>query len=509
MCNIFEKFRLNSKSVYMFETQSLYLSTTLPYVNSVPHIGHTFEFVLADVIVRYNRLKFGTENVFFNTGIDEHGQKVFQKAIELDKDPQAYCNEMAEKWIEFCKKFHISYDNFYRTSSLKHKAQVTEYFKDIKKYLYEKSYTGIYCHGCESFKTTKELIDSKCVDHPTLETKEISETNFFFQLSGFKGAVPPDILLDNTLKAELDFFVQNTEDISVSRENVTWGVQFPESSQTIYVWAEALLNYIFAAGYKKQPKVAHTQGVIDACFAFHQFEKWWSNSWIICGNDNLRFQALILPALLRSNGIPAPTKVLVHGTIQDKHGKKMSKSEGNVIDPIEQLEKYGLNPLRYYLVVGLNTFGSSSYSENDLILKYNNDIANGYGNLLTRTLHLMDIKNIDIDQSHVTEKFHINNLITAATEMFEAGNLRGAYNWIYNLVIGGNKTITEQRPFDKNCPNPSEILNNVYYILQKVSPFYQILFPDTAEAIETALLEKKKVNLFPKIIIDESQPAQS
>jgi methionyl-tRNA synthetase len=194
----------------------------------------------------------------FNTGIDEHGQKVYQKAIELGKDPQAYCDEMSKKWVEFCSKFNISYDNFYRTTSSEHKRLATQFVKDISKYIYEKSYSGTYCEGCEAFKTTKELIDGKCVDHPTLQTKEISEKNFFFQLSGFKGAVPPDILLDNTLKAELDFFVQNAEDISISRENVIWGIPFPESNQTMYVWAEALLNYIFAAGYNSHVVKNHS-----------------------------------------------------------------------------------------------------------------------------------------------------------------------------------------------------------------------------------------------------------
>jgi len=486
----------------MFETKSLYLSTTLPYVNSVPHIGHTFEFVLADTIVRYHRLKFGIENVRFNTGIDEHGQKVYSQARKLGENPYDYCDEMAKKWVEFCQKFHISYDNFYRTTSQEHKLKVTEFIKDIKRFIYKKSYSGIYCEGCEAFKTKKELIDGKCVDHPTLESKEISETNFFFQLSGFKGAVPPDILLDDTLKAELDFFVQNAEDISISRENVLWGISFPDSNQTIYVWAEALLNYIFAAGYKPQPKAVFSEEQLyDALFNHRHFEHWWSNSWIICGKDNLRFQALILPALLMANHISPPSKVLVHGIIQDENGKKMSKSEGNVVDPIEQLEKFGLNPLRYYLVAGLNSFGNSSYSEKELQLKYDNDIANGFGNLLSRTLHLIDIKNIVIDESKATIKDLVDIIIIKEIEKtFESVNLREAYSQIHLAVSGANTIITEERPFSNDCPNPEEILNNVYYLLKKISPFYQIVFPDLAEQISEALIAKKKVNLFPRLI---------
>jgi methionyl-tRNA synthetase len=479
----------------------LFISSTLPYVNSNAHMGHCFEFVLADTIARYYRIKLGQDNVFFNTGVDEHGQKVYLQARKLGENPYDYCDEMAKKWKEFCQKFHISYDNFYRTTSPEHKRLVTQYIKDINRYIYEKSYSGIYCEGCEAFKTSKELIDEKCIDHPTLEVKEISEKNFFFKLSGFKGAVPPDILLDDTLKAELDFFVQNAEDISISRENVSWGIQFPDSSQTIYVWAEALLNYIFAAGYNETKVAFSSEQVLSAYESHLKFEKWWSNSMIVCGRDNLRFQALILPALLAAKWLPPPTKVFVHGIIQDEHGKKMSKSEGNVIDPIEQLEKFGLNPLRYYLVAGLNSFDNSSYSEKELQLKYDNDIANGYGNLLARTLHLIDIKNIVIDESKVSCKKYVNETILfTINKFFELGNLREAYKVVHLAVSDANLIITQEKPFDKNCPNPEEILNNVYYLLQKVSPFYQIVFPDLSEAISTALIEKKKVNLFPRLI---------
>ncbi len=419
--------------------------------------------------------------------------------------PQEYCDKMAYRWKEFCEQFRISYNNFYRTSDTEHKKRALSYFKSLRgNDIYWAKYTELYCKGCESFKSDKELDNGKCPDHPSIVLENVTEENYFFRLSKYaKTAVPANILLDSTLQEELNQLINNAKDMSVSRdkEKVSWAIEIPGTNQTIYCWCEALANYVFAAGYNQIKVAFSSEQVLSAYESQLKFEKWWSNSMIVCGRDNLRFQALILPALLAAKWLPPPTKVFVHGIIQDEHGKKMSKSEGNVIDPIEQLEKFGLNPLRYYLVAGLNSFGNSSYSEKELQLKYDNDIANGYGNLLSRTLHLIDIKNIVIDESKVSIKDMIDIMvIEEISKIFESGNLRDAYNKIYLVVCGANTIITEEKPFSADCPNPEEILNNVYYILQKVSPFYQIIFPDLAEKISTALIEKKKVNLFPRLI---------
>lgn len=489
----------------MFKTK-LFISSTLPYVNfpdslipdengvlkiSPGHIGHCYEFVLTDVIARYYRIKLGPQNVFFNTGIDEHGQKVFESAQSLNLPPQEYCDKLSERWKEFCEKFNISYDNFYRTSDPDHKLKALTFFKQLQDSddIFLKKYTGLYCKGCEAFKLEKDLINEKCDQHPTITIETISEENYFFKLSKYVDKIPSNILLDNTLQKSLDNIIEDSQDMSVSRnkEKVSWAIEIPNTNQTIYCWQEALANYFFAAGYIPGNEISK------------EFLSWWNNSMIVCGRDNLRFQAVILPGLLAAIGLSAPSKVFVHGIIQDENGSKMSKSTGNVIDPIDQLEKYGLNPLRYYLVAGLNSFGNSSYSEKELVLKYNNDIVNGYGNLLSRTLHLIDIKSIIIDPSLITEKKHIDDIIDSASTEFENGDLRQAYNYILRGVIWANKIITEERPFSADCINPAEILNNVYYLLTQVSPFYNILFPDLADSIENALREKKKVILFKRL----------
>lgn len=487
----------------MFETKA-FISTTLPYSNffqaltdkkSAPgHIGHLFEFVLADVIVRYYRNKLGNDNVLFNTGVDEHGQKILECAQSLNMAPQAYCDAMAEKWKEFCSKFQISYNNFYRTSDVEHKEQALLYFQQMvyNGDIYKKLYTGIYCKGCESFKLKKDLIDGKCEQHPSIILEQISEENFFIKLSRLaKNAVHDHILVDSSLNNELKNLIENAEDMSVSRdmEKVSWAIQIPNTDQTMYVWYDAIQCYMYAAGYKHSSKMAFS----------HRFTEWWGNSMIICGKDNLRFQALFLPCLLKSKGIPGPTKVLVHGTILDEKGNKMSKSEGNVIDPIEQLEKYGVNALRYYLMTGLNTFGNSKFSEVELVNKYNSELADGYGNLMARTLHLINIKNVEIDDALVTKKQMITDDIQEVNDAFISCNIRYAYQLVSGLVNRANVYIAENKPYADDCPNRAEVLNNVYSILKEVSVFYKILMPDLTVQIDQALQEKKKVILFKKL----------
>ena len=240
---------LNNSS---FSNKKLYISTTLPYVNSHPHIGHAFEFVMADFFKRYYNLLYNLNwgekyttisNVaFLNTGIDEHGQKVAQKAGELKLRPEEYCDIMSVDWKKFCSDLNMNYDSFYRTSSDKHKDLVQEYLFSIRKILYSKSYTGKYCAGCESFKTEKEIKNNQCEYHPGLELKEISETNIFFPLTKFRDMNLKNILVDETMQNELNSIIENCGDLSITRETVSWGIPVPFSQQTIYVWFEALLN---------------------------------------------------------------------------------------------------------------------------------------------------------------------------------------------------------------------------------------------------------------------------
>lgn len=469
-----------------------FITTTLPYINSKPHVGHAFEFVLADIIVRYWRSQLNDESVLFNVGVDEHGQKVLQAAQAAGLEPQVFCDQMSEKWKEFCKKFEINWDIFYRTTDRAHQEKVIEYFKRIQKFYYPKEYTGLYCQGCEAFKTEKEVIDGKCIDHPTIELQQLSEKNYFLQLKELiANKIPDNILIDDWLKNELNNYVLNAEDISISRESVTWGIPFPgDATQTIYVWAEALLNYPFAAGYQSQKENEN-----------NTFNEYWSDSLIICGPDNLRFQAMILPALLIADKIPPSHKVMVHGSVQDDEGKKMSKTTGNIIDPVDQLEKYGLNPVRYYLTAGLNTYGNSKYIEKDLVDKWNNDIVKGYGNLMARVLHLIDIKNPVIHDREIflNEKRYIDDQNNLIKENFEKCNLKFAYELIAGLVSYGDKFISKTKPYDDTLQFQNQKLNTLYYLIKIIQPYYEFVFPAMSDEISSAIKNKKKVILFKPI----------
>ncbi len=472
----------------------LFITTTLPYINSNAHIGHAFEFVLADFIARI--FKSYGKTVVFNIGTDEHGQKVHQKAIEEGKPTLEYCDIMAGKWASFCVQFEINCDNFYRTTNHYHIEKVQKYFKSIRKELYPSTYEGMYCEGCESFKTSKDIIDGKCEQHPNGILKSIKETNLFFPLSKYKvNIVDPDRILVNPILAnELRSIIDNIDDMSVTRQLVEWGIDMPDTDQKIYVWAEALLNYVFAAGYTPENPFPIIHASQDT-----EFNKNWNNSLIVCGKDNLKFQALILPCLLAATGINPPSKVLVHGMILDDKGKKMSKSEGNVIDPVEMVKKYGVDTVRYYLLAGLNTFQDSSFSESAMILKWNNDIVNGFGNLISRTLHLIDIQKTEIKEIDPGYKSTIDRYLEIADQHFQNFNVKDGFEEINGLISWCNKYINDTKPWDKTCENPESVLNVLYYILKNASKYYIAAMPNIGNDLNKSIDERKKVILFNRL----------
>ena len=276
--------------------QKFYLTTTLPYVNSNLHIGHALEFVIADIIVRYNREKLGNDNVFFNIGSDEHGLKIYEKAKENKVNVKDFVDSNVKNIKEFCSLFNISYDNFYRTTDEKHIKNVYKIWDAClqKGDIYKKKYEGLYCVGCESFKLEKDLVDGKCPDH-NKEPIKISEENYFFKLSNYKEKLldfidaNPEWLKPKEKINELKNFIKDMEDISISRlrEKIFWGIEVPnDPTQLVYVWFDALTNYIAAVGYYDNPKM---------------LEEFWPGVQIF-GPDNLRFQCAIFQGMLASAG---------------------------------------------------------------------------------------------------------------------------------------------------------------------------------------------------------------
>jgi methionyl-tRNA synthetase len=456
-------------------------------VNSVPHIGHAFEFILADAISKFLKTK---TDVHFNVGLDEHGLKVWSKAKELGISPEQHIENLTKVWLDFCDKFQIKYDSFYKTSDKSHHDKVQIIWNRFVERgdIYKKHYSGTYCLGCESFKIEKDLVDGKCEDHPTTPLQLIEEENYFFKLTKYKETLlnwidlNPDFLQPQYKIEELRNIINSSEDISVSRlkENCPWGVSVPnDSDQVIYVWFDALLNYIFAAGYLTE-----------------DFK--WDSVIQICGPDNLRFQALIFQSFLESEGIKKSDTLLVHGTILDKDGKKISKSIGNVIDPFDQLQKWGLDAVKYYALAGLSTYSDSNWNEEELVRLFNNELCNDWGNLVTRTLHLVDTKSIG--SNLVTNDFidNVDKLVSEVNNLWSQFKVREALQKTNDIVKIGNKYINDEKPWVN--VNYNIILSNLYYLIKEVNKLYYPVFPDKCDETSNAILNKKKVILFSKIV---------
>lgn len=473
-----------------------YISTTLPYANSIPHMGHALEFIQASALQRFFK-DIQKESVFFNVGVDENGLKVYSKAKEEGIDTQVFLDSLANKWIQFCKMFEIEYDNFYRTTSPIHHEKVKQFWNDSMERgdLYKKSYTGSYCQGCESFKTDSDLIDGKCPEHG-IEPIITSEENWFFKIEKHKGlligwfeANKKEFLIPQNKVDELFNIILKAEDISVSRlkKNVPWGVEVPgDPDQVIYVWFEALLNYIFAPDVDFHPSGAY--------FKSKYFIQ-------ICGPDNLRFQGSLFQTILLSANLPNTKKLLVHGTILDADGKKMSKTMGNVIDPVLQLEKYGLDAVRYYALAGLSTTGNGSWSEVDLVKLYNNDLADNYGNLIARVLHLVDIKNIEYDYTKVDNAYvyELSKKFASVEIAWENFNINEALKETNAIVKSVNKYINDTTPWAEGS-DYVQILNTVSQVLELITKFYfPVLSTETYTKIMKALQSRKKEIIFVKL----------
>lgn len=474
-----------------------YITTTLPYVNADPHMGHALEFIQADIIARYQRLRRGKEAVFFNIGTDEHGMKIHQKAAEAGKSTAEFVAFYAERFKEFCTLFDISYDNFYRTSEPYHVATVHKIWEACfaKGDIYKKEYKGLYCVGCESFKTEKDLVDGLCPDHGTAPVLVVEE-NYFFRLSRYREQLlehfrsTSGFLTPGARLKELENFVEELEDISISRskDKVPWGIPVPgDPDQTIYVWFDALPNYIGAVGYANDPQ---------------RFAEYWPAVQIF-GPDNLRFQCAIWQGMLASAGLPLSEKMLMHGTILDEEGKKMSKTLGNVVSPFEQREKYGLAYLRYYLGGVLPTYGNSAFKEEELKNVCNANLADTYGNLLTRVVHLANAKEVEINNLDAVEssfRASVEDFAKRAHEQFENYELTEGYKVVHELGIFANQYIVQQEPWKMESQDDiARVLNNLSYALLVLTDFFEPIIPEQAAQARAALLAREKIVLFQKV----------
>ena len=420
------------KAGYMAKN-TFYITTPIYYANDEPHIGHSYTTILADVLSRYHR-SMGQE-VFFLTGLDEHGQKVQQVAEERGIDPQQHCDEMALKWKHLWEKLHIQYDDFIRTTEPRHEKVVKAVLNVVKDAgdIYMDEYGGSYCIGCERFYTEKELEDGKCPQHEK-ELEYITEKNYFFKMSKYQKELidyineNPEFIQPQHRKNEiLGFLSQPLEDLCISRpkNRLNWGVELPFDHDFVtYVWFDALLNYVTSPGYGSDPEV---------------FEKWWSQAVHLIGKDILVTHAVYWPTMLMSAGIPLPKTIFAHGWwLIEK--SKMSKSVGNVVDPMELIDEYGADPVRYYLMREMVLGQDSNFTMESFTKRYNSDLANDFGNLLSRVSRLIH-KNFDGKMPEWGEPTSAGNEMKKLAE----GTIEKVNKLIQNMRI--NEAIEETMQF--------------------------------------------------------------
>ncbi|MFA5022139.1 MAG: methionine--tRNA ligase [Patescibacteria group bacterium] len=473
--------------------KKFYITTTLPYVNADPHIGFALEIIQADVIARHQR-QLGDE-VVFNTGTDEHGVKIYRKALEAKQDPQVYADIYAAKFDHLKQALNLSYTNFIRTTDDNHKKAAAEFWQlCVKNGDIEKKISKInYCSGCELEKTASELVDGCCPNHPNLKLEIIEEENYFFKFSRYAKPLlefyekNPDFVVPDFRFNEIKKFVQSgLNDFSISRlkQKMPWGIPVPnDSDHVMYVWFDALINYISTLGWPK---------------AKANFKKFWPGVQV-AGKDNLRQQSAMWQAMLMSAGLPNSKKIFIHGFIVSGN-QKMSKSLGNVVNPFELVEKYGTDALRYYLLRHINPFEDSDFTIDKFEQAYTADLSNGLGNLVSRVAGLIEQSGISIKQDKQDKQDK------QCDKLIQGFLFDQALKYIWEKISKIDGLIAQTKPWVLAKEGKTKELEKV--LLQALDGILEIshllvpFLPQTAEKIEkifTAEVIKKGEPLFPRL----------
>jgi|SRR5579885_31741 len=474
-----------------------YLTTTLPYVNAQPHIGFALEIVQADTIARYHALR--GDDVFFNFGTDEHGLKIYRKAQLEGKDPQTYSDEYASKFAVLKQALDLSYNNFIRTTDAHH-IQAAQYFWDLcleNGDIYKKEYKIKYCVGCELEKTDSELLDGRCPLHPKLALEVYEEENYFFRFSKYQKpllefykAHPKFVVPEEKFKEITTFVKQGLNDFSISRLAIKmpWGIPVPNDPEHVmYVWFDALVNYISALGWPENQK---------------RFKEFWPGMQV-AGKDNLRQQAAIWQAMLMSAGLPNSKQIFIHGFIT-VDGQKMSKSLGNVISPIGLVNKYGTDAVRYFLLAKLHPWEDSDFTYEKFEDAYNADLANGLGNLVARVAKLCETA----DYTHmgsitrVTEHILEDEEYTKAIEEFRFND---ATAFIWRKISRLDHYINEEQPWKLIKTENQRALSVLAHCVDQIQEIGLLLDPFLPQTSKKILKQFKgpKITsekaLFPRI----------
>lgn len=479
-----------------------YVTTPIYYPTGTPHIGSAYTTFIADTLARYHRQQ-GSET-FFLTGTDEHGNNIAKKAEEQGISPQEYVDNYADIFQNTWKNLNISNDFFIRTTQPEHEKFAAEVIQKAYENgdIYPDSYSGWYCESCEAYYEETDLVDGKCPNHPTKSPIYTTETNYFFKWSKYQDWLlelyeqnPEFIQPTKWANWVKEFVSSGLKDIPVTRANVSWGVKVPFApEQTIYVWYDALPNYLSIFEYPQ--------------FKSQNFgEKFWPQAVHVVGKDILKFHAILWPAMLKSAGYSLPKTILVNGFFT-VNGQKIGKSNGNAVDPVELSEKYGVDAVRYALLSEFKVGNDGDFSFDRLDVKYQSDLSANWGNLHNRIIVLAEKFGVEISQSAegkgilVGDSVVANEISKAETEYHRAFNnfeIFEAIQSVGNLASFANKYVADKRPWELETKEAAVIIADLLVIIKKIAELYVPILPETAQKALESIQNRQKIILFPKI----------